>query len=104
MNLVFEFPLTEKQKVVAIVEADPYGKPSFSRNGYKLRDGVTLSQDKEKGFLYVKCADEFVAFAREKLAGIAVPSDPKVTAAIAGVIEGEESNSQMGFGSIFGSD
>ena len=46
MNLVFEFATKDKQKVIAILEADPYGKPSFSRNCYKVKDGAQSGQDR----------------------------------------------------------
>lgn len=104
MILVFEFPLPDKAKVTALLEADPYGKPCFSRNGYKVKDGAIVGQDKEKGYIYMRATDEFAVFAREKLKGIATESKPEVNAAVAKVIADEESNSEMGFGSIFGSD
>jgi hypothetical protein len=102
MIMVFEAKSTDKAKIAALLEADPYGKPCFSRNGYKLRDEITVSQDKEKVFLYMKCTDEFSKFAKEKLAGIMEESKPGVSAAVAKVIADEEANSEVGFGSIFG--
>jgi hypothetical protein len=102
MNLVFEVASKDKQKVIAILEADPYGKPSFSRNGYKVKDGVQVSLDKEKSYAFMRATDEFASFAREKLKEVAVESKPEVVSAIAKIIEEEESNSETGFGSIFG--
>jgi hypothetical protein len=102
MILVFEAPSTEKAKLSALLDADPYGQVSFSRNGYKLRDGITVSQDKDKVYIFLKCTDEFAAFAKEKLTGLATESKPEVASAIAKVIEGEENNAEAGFGSIFG--
>jgi hypothetical protein len=102
MILVFELPAAEKAKMAAFLESDPYGKPSFCRNGYKLRDGTVLSQDKEKAYIYLKCTDEFAKFAKEKLTGMATEAKPEVASAIAKVIEDEESNAESGFGSIFG--
>jgi len=91
-----------KAKMLAILEADPYGKPSFSRNSYKVKDGIALGQDKEKVFAFMKCSDEFAAFAKEKLKDVATESKPEVAAAVAKAIEEEESNAEQGFGAIFG--
>ena len=102
MILVFEAKSTEKAKIAALLETDPYGKQSFSRNGYKLREGITVSQDKEKVFLHMKCTDDFAKFAKGKLAGMMEESKPEVSAAVAKVIADEEANSEVGFGSIFG--
>jgi len=102
VNLVFEAPVSGKAKLVAILEADPYGKPSFSRNSYKVKDGIAVGQDKEKAYVFMRASEEFAAFAREKLKDVAAESKPEVTAAVAKAIEDEESNAEAGFGSIFG--
>jgi len=110
MNLVFEVPAAVKAKLVALLEADPYGKPCFSRNGYKVKDGAQVSQDREKCYVFMRATDEFAIFAREKLKGLvgadgkelAAESKPDVTAAIAKIIEEEENNAEVGFGAIFG--
>ncbi|MFA6908075.1 MAG: hypothetical protein WC263_04580 [Candidatus Micrarchaeia archaeon] len=109
MNMVFEVPSASKAKLIALLEADPYGKPCFSRNGYKVKDGVSVSQDKEKAYVFFRASDEFAVFAREKLKTlvgadgkeVAVESKPEVVAAIAKVIEEEENNAELGFGAIF---
>ncbi|MFA5929653.1 MAG: hypothetical protein WC861_02120 [Candidatus Micrarchaeia archaeon] len=110
MNLVFEVPNASKAKLVALLEADPYGKPCFSRNGYKVKDGAHMGQDKEKCYVFMRATDEFAIFARGKLKGLvdaegkelAVESKPEVVAAVAKIIEEEESNAEVGFGAIFG--
>jgi hypothetical protein len=103
MNLVFEVPIADKAKLTAILEADPYGKPCFSRNGYKMKDGAQVGQDREKTYVFMRATDEFAVFARAKLKELAaVESKPEVTAAVAKVIEDEESSAEQGFGSIFG--
>ena len=110
MNIVFEVPSTSKVKLIALLEADPYGKPCFSRNGYKVKDGVQVSQDKEKTYVFMRATDEFAVFARGKLKELvgadgkelALESKPEVVAAIAKVIEEEENNAEVGFGAIFG--
>lgn len=110
MNMVFEVPVASKAKLVALLEADPYGKPCFSRNGYKVKDGVQVSQDKEKCYVFMRATEEFAVFARGKMKAlvdaegkeIAVESKPEVVAAIAKVIEEEETSAEQGFGAIFG--
>ena len=102
MNLVFEAPIADTAKLIAMLEADPYAKTSFSRNGYKVKDGAVVGQDKEKIYAYLRASDEFASFAKEKLAGIAVESKHDVASAIAKKIEDEESNAEVGFGAIFG--
>jgi len=102
MILVFEFPIAEKAKLVAFLDSDPYGKPSFTRNGYKIKEGMQVGLDKEKGYLYMKASDEFAVFAKEKLKDKAVEAKPEARDAVAKAIEQEESNAEVGFGSIFG--
>ncbi len=75
---------------------------SFSRNGYKVKDGVSVAQDKEKAYVFMRATDEFAKFAREKLKEVAAEAKPEVAAAVAKAIEEEESNAEVGFGSIFG--
>ncbi len=102
MDMAFEAAAKDKQKVVAILEADPYGKPCFSRNGYKVKDGVQVGLDKDKFYVYLKATEEFAAFAREKLKEATVESKPEVVATVAKVIADEENNAEAGFGAIFG--
>ncbi len=102
LNLVFEAPIADKAKTTAILEADPYAEKSFSRNGYKVKDGILLGQDKEKIYIFLRAGDEFAAFAKEKLAGVAALSKQEVANAVANKIEEEESSAEVGFGSIFG--
>lgn len=102
MLLVFQAASGKKAEISALLEADPYGEKSFSRNGYKLRDGATVSQDKGNIYLFLKCTDEFASFARAKLSGMMEEAKPEVASAIAKVIEAEESSAEAGFGAIFG--
>ena len=110
MNIVFEIPIASKAKLIALLEADPYGKPCFSRNGYKVKDGAQVNQDREKCYVFMRATDEFAVFAREKLKGLvgadgkelALESKPEVIAAVSKVIEEEENNAEVGFGVIFG--
>ncbi len=110
MDLVFEAAIKDRPKLVALLEADPYGKPCFCRNGYKVKDGVQVSQDKEKCYVFMRATDEFAVFARGKLKGLVdaegkelvVESKPEVVAAVAKAISDEENNAEVGMGAIFG--
>jgi len=104
MILVFEFALPDKPKLSALLEADPYAEKSFSRNGYKIKEGKQVGLEEGKGYLYMKCTDEFAKFAKEKLTGLAAEAKPAAQSAVAKKIEEEESSAEVGFGSIFGSD
>ncbi|MEM4555052.1 MAG: hypothetical protein QXT25_04350 [Candidatus Anstonellaceae archaeon] len=100
--LVFECEIKDKEKLKAVLEQDPYAPLSFSRNGYKLKDGAAVGQDPAKCYLFFKSTEEFAAFAREKLKGIATESSPAVAEAVARIIQDEENSAEIGFGSIFG--
>jgi hypothetical protein len=102
MILVYEFPAKDKAKLAALLESDPYGEKSFSRNGYKIKEGASVGLEAEKCYLYVKCTDEFALFAREKLKGNADECKPDAASKVAQAIEDEESSAEQGFGSIFG--
>ncbi|VVB98736.1 Uncharacterised protein [uncultured archaeon] len=102
MVLVFVAPLADKAKLTAFLDSDPYGKPSFMRNGYKIKEGVQVGLDKEKLYLYMKCTDDFAKFAKEQLKDKATEAKPEEIAAVSKKIEEEESNAEVGFGSIFG--
>lgn len=104
MNLVFEAPLADKAKLIALLEADPYGEKSFSRNGYKVKEGSHIGQDREKIYVFMKATDEFAAFAKEKLKDCAKLCSAEVAEAIAKKIEEEETNAEKGFGFIFSED
>jgi hypothetical protein len=110
MELVFEAAIKDKPKLVALLEADPYGEKSFSRNGYKVKDGTQVSQDREKCYVFMRATEEFASFARSKLKElvdaegkrVVSESAPEVVAAVAKVIAEEENNAEVGFGSLFG--
>lgn len=104
MILVFEFALPDKPKLTVILEGEPYAEKSFSRNGYKIKEGKQLALEEGKGYLYMKCTEEFAKFAKEKLSGLASEAKPEAKDAVAKKIEEEESSAEVGFGSIFGSE
>lgn len=110
MKCIFEAPMEKKSQVMTVLEADPYGEAepgpyhhvSFARNGYKTKDGVLLGEDKEKTYVFLRGADEFLPFAQKKLAGLAARCAPEVEARVMAKFEEEEGNAEVGMGAIFG--
>ncbi|PIT85054.1 hypothetical protein COU37_00875 [Candidatus Micrarchaeota archaeon CG10_big_fil_rev_8_21_14_0_10_45_29] len=110
MKCVFEAEISKKAEVISLLEADPYGKEeqgefagrSFSRNGYKFKEGLMLGEDKEKVFVYLKGPDDFLPFATKKFEGIAKRCSPEDEARILKKIDDEEQGAEMGVGAIFG--
>ena len=86
----------------AILEADPYSADSFARAGYKLRDGATLGEAKDKIYLYISASDEFVKKADGLLKDVAKPLSGKDEERIIAKIKEEEETAESGLGSIFG--
>lgn len=102
MKIVYTAPTASKAKLTQILEADPYAHPSFSRNGYKLKDGSALGEDKGSVYLYLSCNEEFAKMADEKLKDVAAKAPADVTARVVKKIEDEENSAEAGFGAIFG--
>jgi hypothetical protein len=102
LELVFETDLSNKSKLISLLEADPYAEKSFLRNGYKIKEGSVIGQDKNKIYLYIKCSEDFALFAKEKLKDLAVVSSQDVSQVVIKAINEEENNAEIGFGSIFG--
>jgi hypothetical protein len=102
MLRVYECDLNKQKDLKAVLEADPYSAQSFARAGYKLRDGATLGEAKDKVFLYLSASDEFVKKADEKLKDIAKKLSGKDEERIIAKIKEEEETAESGFGSLFG--
>jgi len=102
LKKVFECPIEKKPELAKLLEADPYGKMSFSRNGYKLKDGTALGEDAKTAYLYLSATDEFMKWAEEALKGIVLDSKPEVSGRVIKKIEDEEAGAEAGFGAIFG--
>lgn len=110
MKAVYECPASKKAQLTAILEADPYGEKepepyfhvSFGRNGYKLKDGAVVDEDREKCYLYLSMPDSFKAFADMKLKDVAARAPAEVEARVVKKIEDEEASAEMGMGAIFG--
>ena len=110
MKIVFEIPIEKKAEITKILEADPYGEnepgndkgKSFSRNGYKLKDGSSIGEDEKKLFLILRGPDEFLPFAKKKLGDLIKECSPEISARIMRKIEDEENSAEQGMGAIFG--
>jgi len=102
VKLVFQFPAEKKAELTKLLEADPYEKVSFPRNGYKLKDGTSVSEDPKKAYLYLSCTEEFAKFAHSKLDSLSEKIEPAVSERVIKKIEEEENSAEAGFGAIFG--
>ncbi len=84
------------------LEADSFAPDSFARIGYKLREGASLGEDKEKLYLYISASDENVKKADERLKELAAPLEGEKEKNVLEKILAEEENAESGFGSMFG--
>ncbi len=102
MYRVYECELAKQKDMKAILEADPYSQESFARAGYKLRDGASLGEAKDKVYLYMSVSDDFARIADERLKGVANRLTGKDEERIVSKIKEEEESAESGLGSIFG--
>ena len=102
MRRIYECELSKQKDLKAILEADPYAEGSFARAGYKLRDGASLNEDKEKAYLYISASDDFIKKADNALKDVAKPVKGDAEKRIIDKIVAEEENAESGFGSMFG--
>ena len=101
--LIFYVPSSKLKDAKAILEADPYAEDSFSRAGYKLREGKSLGMEDEGYFIYIRSENEnFLTKAKTKLADVAELLEGDKANAVATKIEEEEAAAAKGFGDIFG--
>jgi len=102
MERAYECDVAKKGELTKILEADPYAADSFARVGYKIRDGATLGEEKNKIYLYISASEEFVKKADERLKGIVTPLEKEKAERVIRKIKQEEESAESGFGSIFG--
>lgn len=102
MQRVYEIESAKKKDVKKILEAEPYAEDSFARVGYKMRDGTSLGEDKEKTYLYFSASDEFAKKADEKLKDVAKLLEGEAAEKIIEKIKKEEASAESGLGAIFG--
>jgi len=102
MYRVYECESSKKKELMKVLEADPYNKDSFARVGYKVKEGASLGEDKDKLYVYLSASEDFVRKADEKLKEIATPASKEVEGRVGEKIRKEEEEAESGFGSIFG--
>ncbi len=102
--LIFYVPSDKLKEAKKILEADPYAEDSFSRVGYKLREGKSLGIGDDDGY-YIYIRSENAAFldkAKERLSGAAELFEGEKAESVKNKIEEEEAAAAKGFGDIFG--
>ena len=102
MERLYECETVKKAELKEILETEPYAEDSFARAGYKIRDGATLEEDKEKVYLFISASDDFIKKADEKLKDLAKPVEGETAKRIIDKIKKEEESAESGLGSIFG--
>lgn len=101
MKRVYECENPKKAQLLKILEADPYADDSFARVGYKVKDGVSVGEDREKTYVYISASDEFLKKADERLKDVAKPASDEVQKRVIKKIEDEEDTVAAGV-SMFG--
>jgi hypothetical protein len=101
MEIVYEADASKKADVMKVLEAEPYAADSFARAGYKVKDGVSVGEDKGKMYIYISASEEFVKKAGERLKDLAAPAPDEVQKRVQKKIEDEEDTVAAGV-SMFG--
>jgi hypothetical protein len=101
MKRVYECENPKKAQMLKILEADPYADDSFARVGYKVKDGISVGEDKEKTYVYISASEEFMKKADEKLKDVAKPASDEVQKRVEKKISDEEDTVAAGV-SMFG--
>ncbi len=102
MKYVYECNLMKKRDIEKMLETDPYAENSFSRIGYKTKEGAIIEEDKSKFYVYISSDETFMKKTEEKLKGLAERTKPDIEKRIISLIEKEEESAVSGFGNIFG--
>ena len=102
MYRVYWCELSKKKELMKVLEADPYNKDSFARVGYKVKEGASLGEDKDKLYVYLSASEDFIKNADERLKEIAKPAGKEIEDRVGEKIRKEEEEAESGFGSIFG--
>ncbi len=87
------------------LSSDKYANAIFARQEYSIRDGISVSLEKNKYYLYLKANEDFLKLAEERFSKefktvkrAGKESEDKVI----GIIHDEETRANQGFGAIFG--
>ncbi len=94
----------EIKQLNAVLTKDPYVKPSFAMQGYKLKDGKMIGGEAGKQYLYIRAEPDFFKFAEEQMK--AVPSvkraEKPLEEKLIKAIDEADGAAEAGLGSIFG--
>ncbi|MFN3909975.1 MAG: hypothetical protein ACK4J0_01950 [Candidatus Anstonellaceae archaeon] len=109
MKVVYQTNLENKKKITELLESDPYGEQkegkfkgmSFSRLGYKIKEGGLIDEDKNLLYIIFRGGEEYLPFLENYLKDIATKCDQKTTERIIKKIEEEENSAEQGMGAIF---
>src|SRR3989338_772305 len=63
---VYELASSSKGKLEDVLKANPYADVSFSKQGYKLKEGRLIGGDAGKLYLYLEGGDDFFKHAEAK--------------------------------------
>ena len=99
---VYEVEGSKKAEVLKLLEQDPYASDSFSRIGYKVKDGGVIGEDKDKIYVYFSADENFLKKADEKLKHLTKRTPHEIENRIIKKIKEEEEQAENGLGSIFG--
>ena len=101
MKRVYECENPKKAQLMKILEADPYADDSFARVGYKVKDGVSVGEDRDKTYVYISASEEILKKGDEKLKDVAKGAPEEVQKRVQKKIEDEEDTVAAGV-SMFG--
>ncbi len=102
MRVVICAPIEKKSDFVKLLEADPYNAVSFSRAGYKVKDGALCGLDKDKIYAHFSTDDEAAKKLIELAKPVATEATPAQKDAFIKFIDDEDAAAQQGLGAIFG--
>jgi hypothetical protein len=114
---------SKQQELKKLVEYDPYLDSSmkeedlkhiredasanviFARQDYQIKEGASLSLNRDKIYLYISASEDFLERADKKLKAVIAGierADPETEKKIISSIEDERKKAENGFGYIFG--
>ena len=101
---VYECEGKDQGKLKSVLEREPYAPRSFSRQGYKLKEGNSIGGEAGKYYAYMKAEADFFKWAEEQFKE--VPNmkrcEKPVEEKLRATIEEQDNSAEVGFGSLFG--
>jgi len=101
---IYECESKDQGKLKTILSKDPYAEISFSKQGYKLKEGSVVGGEAGKYYLYIKAEEEFFKWAEERLKEVPglKRASKEIEERIIANIEAEDAAAEVGMGAIFG--